>query len=69
MSREAGDRISGKPTVVLPLAKRLLASQLGITPETFPRVLAEWREGGVVAVDGATIILLDTGVLRCHVGG
>jgi CRP-like cAMP-binding protein len=45
-----------------------LASQLGITPETFSRVLADWRERGIVEVDGATITLLDTAALRRHVG-
>lgn len=69
MLRESGDPAFGRPTVVLPLAKRLLASQLGITPETFSRVLADWREHGIVEVDGATITLLDTTALRQHVGG
>jgi CRP-like cAMP-binding protein len=68
MLREAGDPSSGRPTVVLPLAKRLLASQLGITPVPFSRVLADWRERGIVEVDGATITLLDTAALRRHVG-
>ena len=61
------ERSSGEaPAVNLQLAKRLLASQLGLTPETFSRVLARWREVGVVAVRGRRITLLDVDVLGRH---
>ncbi len=50
----------GKPTakITIPMAKRLLASQLGITSETFSRVLFRFRKEGSIAVDGKTIDLL-----------
>jgi CRP/FNR family transcriptional regulator len=64
--REAGPDDGHPATVALPLAKRLLASQLGISPETFSRVLAAWREAGVVEVNGRDIHLLRTDELRRH---
>lgn len=45
--------------VELPVAKRLLASQLGVASETFSRVLAKFRDEGAIEVEGATIRLRD----------
>jgi CRP/FNR family transcriptional regulator, dissimilatory nitrate respiration regulator len=52
--------------VPLPVAKRLLASQLGITPETFSRVLARWRDDRTVVVDGPVITVLSVAALRAY---
>ncbi len=46
-------------TVVILQLKRLLASELGATPETFSRALARLRGLGVVAVKGYTVEVLD----------
>ncbi len=50
--------------VVLRQRKRVLASQLGATPETFSRVLRHWSEQGLVLVRGYTIHLIDEARLR-----
>jgi len=55
-------------TVELPLAKRLLASQLGLAPETFSRILSRWREAGLVEVDGPRITLRDPAALEGQIG-
>jgi CRP-like cAMP-binding protein len=43
----------------LPASKALIASRLNLTPETFSRVLHDLQQGGLIAVDGRTIRLLD----------
>lgn len=43
------------PTFTLPLAKHLLASQLGITSETLSRVFARLRALELIAIDGKVI--------------
>ena len=48
---------SGEP-IKLPLEKRLIASQLGITRETFSRTLAAVARNGI-RVDGDLVILED----------
>ena len=54
----ATDR-DGTLVVTLPVAKKELASELSITPETLSRQLARWRDRGLVAVDGSQVSLLD----------
>ncbi|MCE9635652.1 MAG: Crp/Fnr family transcriptional regulator [Planctomycetes bacterium] len=49
--------------VTLPLAKKDLAAHLGITPETFSRVLRRWTDRGIVASKGATVTISDTAAL------
>lgn len=51
-SREAGDR----PSFVLPVEKRHLASYLGMTPENLSRALKSLEADGV-KVDGARVII------------
>lgn len=55
--------------IELPLAKRLLASQLGLAAETFSRVLARWRDLGLVEVEGPRITLLDRAALEQQISG
>ncbi|MGQ0553146.1 MAG: Crp/Fnr family transcriptional regulator [Planctomycetota bacterium] len=51
--------VSGELCVTLPLAKKELAAELSITPETLSRLLARWRDRGLVRVEGRTLVLLD----------
>ncbi len=54
----------GQLAVTLPVAKKDLASELSITPETLSRLLGRWRDRGLVSVDGAQIVLLDVPALE-----
>jgi CRP-like cAMP-binding protein len=60
-----------KPTneIVIPMAKRLLASQLGITSETFSRVLYRFRKEKCIDVDGKTITILSLNQLLRYTTG
>lgn len=51
-------------SIILPTSKRLLASQLGITSETFSRVLALLREHDCIQVQGKTIEILSLSKMR-----
>lgn len=65
--RELEERVSdtsGQPEITLPLAKHLLASQLGITSETLSRVFARLREAGLIAIEGKRIQFLHLPALR-----
>ena len=46
-------------TVVLPVAKGVLAAELGAAPETLSRLLRKLRNAGVIAVTGRRITLRD----------
>lgn len=46
-------------TLQIPMAKRLLASQLGVTSETLSRVLFRFRKEKLIEVDGRKVVLLD----------
>ena len=48
----------------LPLAKHLLASQLGITSETLSRVFAKLREQQLAVIEGRNLTELDVVGLR-----
>lgn len=49
---------SNKPqSIHLPMTKRLLASELGTTSETFSRTLAKLRDQQLVSVEGNTVTL------------
>ena len=53
------DREDLQPVPIqLPMAKRVLAAELGTVSETFSRTLAKFRELRLVSVKGATITVL-----------
>lgn len=54
-TNETGAAESPRPEITLPLAKHLLASQLGITSETLSRVFARLREAGLLEMEGKQI--------------
>ncbi|MFU8848720.1 MAG: Crp/Fnr family transcriptional regulator [Opitutales bacterium] len=53
-----------KPEFTLPLAKHLLASQLGITSETLSRALARLRKLKILEIEGKTLRFHSVGMLR-----
>jgi CRP-like cAMP-binding protein len=55
--------------VQLPAKKAAVASRLGVQPETFSRVLGRLRQGGVIAVEGDRIRVLDPEALRASAEG
>ena len=46
--------------IQLNVPKRLIASQLGIQPETFSRILHRMIDAGVIAMERRNIRILDT---------
>jgi CRP-like cAMP-binding protein len=54
----------GALAVQLPVAKKTLAAELSITPETLSRLLARWRRLGLVETEGAVLRLLDARALE-----
>lgn len=53
-----------QPEFTLPLAKHLLASQLGITSETLSRVFARLRNEELIEVEGKTVRILSQEGIR-----
>jgi CRP-like cAMP-binding protein len=53
-------------TITLPHRKRLIASQLNLTPEHFSRVLRDLAGAGLIRVDRAQITIADLEALRSH---
>lgn len=47
------------PSFELPIAKRLIAGQLSIQPETFSRIIHHLSHEGIIRVEGRLICLLD----------
>ncbi len=47
------------PQFELPVAKRLIAGQLAIQPETFSRIIHRLKEEGVIAMKGKEVTILD----------
>lgn len=57
----------GGPAVLkLPVAKKILAGQLGVTSETLSRTFARFRREGLIVVQGARIQITDAAGLRAH---
>jgi CRP/FNR family transcriptional regulator, dissimilatory nitrate respiration regulator len=48
----------------LPMSKRVLAGQLGVTSETLSRTFARFREAGALRVEGTTLHVLDLARLQ-----
>ena len=70
LARELGEQVvSGEPQhVVLRSTKHVLASRLGLTPETLSRVLRDLTDRGVVRVDGRRITVPDPSALASYAG-
>ena len=50
----------------LPVTKRVLAGQLGVTSETLSRTLARFRKERFIEVEGPEVRILDAGGLRAY---
>jgi CRP-like cAMP-binding protein len=50
--------------ISLPSKKAIVASRLGLQPETFSRVLGKMKDQGVIVEDGAEIVVLQPEKLR-----
>lgn len=55
--------------LVLPVSKKVLAGQLGVTSETLSRALARFRKDGLLRVDGTTLYILDFQTLKTKASG
>lgn len=53
-------------TLELPALKQVLASRLGMTPETFSRAMRSLTEQGLIEVDGATVCIPDIAELDAY---
>ena len=49
--------------VELPMSKKLLASQLGVTSETLSRSFARFRNENIITVEGRHITIINTQAL------
>lgn len=66
--RHAQNSDKGTCMVQLQQRKRLIASQLGIAPETLSRVLRHLRERSLISGSGRTVNLIDPSGLRSLAG-
>lgn len=66
LAREAAHQgiATGPASLQLPDAKKTIASQLGMSPETLSRGLAELETRGLIRVDGKRVELTDVDALR-----
>lgn len=67
--RDDGMRSGPSATVELPALKQVLASRLGMTPETFSRAMRTLSGAGLLSVDGSTVTIPDVGALDAYVTG
>jgi CRP-like cAMP-binding protein len=56
------------PSFQLPVSKKNLAGQLGVTSETLSRTFARFRDEGLIRVEGPRVHLLNRVGLRAHTG-
>lgn len=56
-------------TVELPALKQVLASRLGMTPETFSRAVRALTEQGLLAMDGSVVRIPDVAALDAYARG
>lgn len=66
---DAGERPGPSATVELPALKQVLASRLGMTPETFSRAMRTLSGEGLLSVDGSTVHIPDVDALDAWAGG
>lgn len=71
--RDRGDDEAGprgpSAMVELPALKQVLASRLGMTPETFSRAIRTLSGAGLLSVDGSTVHIPDVDALDAYVSG
>jgi len=66
--RQSPGTKAGCPAVIeLPISKKTLAGQLGVTSETLSRTFARFRREGAIAVSGATVTITDGSKLRAYI--
>lgn len=64
LSRNATPAAEDTPHIIdLPMSKKLLASQLGVTSETLSRALARFRTENIITVEGRRITIKDLDAL------
>lgn len=56
----------GQGVCELPMTKKVLAGQLGVTSETLSRTFARFRKEGLIVVEGARVQLLNPAGLRAY---
>lgn len=61
--RDGGAHTGPSATVELPALKQVLASRLGMTPETFSRAMRTLTADGLLSVDGSTVTVTDVRAL------
>ncbi len=64
--REDAETAGPSATVELPALKQVLASRLGMTPETFSRAVRTLSAEGLLSVDGATVHIPDVAALDAY---
>ncbi len=62
----AGESGTVSATVELPALKQVLASRLGMTPETFSRAIRTLSAEGLIRVDGSVVEIPDVEALDAH---
>ncbi|HOX27302.1 MAG TPA: Crp/Fnr family transcriptional regulator [Candidatus Krumholzibacteria bacterium] len=68
LSREQSAADRPARSLVLPSTKAALARTLGMTPETFSRLLRRWQDDGLIRLDRREVELLDPDALRAIAG-
>jgi len=66
----AGERpgLAGETTVTLKPSKKIIASHLGMSPETFSRSLRLLSESGVIVVEGRHVHIQNAALLNTEIG-
>ncbi len=67
--RDDGAHTAPSATVELPALKQVLASRLGMTPETFSRAMRSLAGDGLLTVEGSTVRIPDRQALDAYVTG
>jgi CRP-like cAMP-binding protein len=59
-------KAAGSTSVELPALKQVLASRLGMTPETFSRAMRSLSAEGLISVDGSVLQIPDVAALDAY---